>query len=237
MNADAIGASSPGWYRRRSAVFAGAFAIAFLGGWAISVAMVGRYQPAFETIGAIFGARGPLFAGFAALALVFVAMAIRVWGSAYLNAATVWDEEVHAETFIVAGPFRFVRHPLYAANMLFIIGFAAAAPLIGWLFVIVVDAIFIRSLIHFEEERFIAVHGDAYRDYRKRVPAVIPRLVPVPARQSVRPSLAQGLSAESFTLFLIAGMVSLFTVPRYGVVGLILCYAAGVLVQRRIEQK
>lgn len=228
---------SPAWYRRRSAIFAVVFLIGFLGGWAISFAMLGRYEPAFATIGAHWGSRGPLAAGLVALALVFVAMSIRIWGSSYLSAPTVWNEEVYADELIVAGPFRFVRHPLYLANILLAVGFGAAAPLFGWIFIVVSDALFIAALIRFEDECLAARHGEAFQQYRSKVSALLPRIVPVSPRQAVRPSLTQGLRAESFTMFVLAGMVALFAVPRYGAFLLIGCYAAGVFVQRRIEHK
>lgn len=228
---------SPAWYRRRSAVFALLFAVGFLGGWGISQIIVGRYEPAFATIGTHWGPHGPLIAGLAALLVVLAAMSVRVWGASYLSASTVWDEEVHTESLIVAGPFRFVRHPLYLGNMLLAAGLGAAAPLSGWIFIIVANALFIRSLIAFEEERLAIRYGEAYRRYRCEVPAMLPRLTPAPAHQLVPPSVTQGLKAESFTMFLLAGVIGLFAVPRFGVLVLVFCYIAGVLVQRRIESK
>lgn len=228
---------SPAWYRRRSAVFALLFAAGFLGGWAISQAMLGRYEPAFATIGMHWGPHGPLIAALAALGLLFAAMSVRVWGASYLSAPTVWDEEVHTEALVIAGPFRFVRHPLYLGNMLLAAGFGAAAPLYGWIFIVIANALFIRSLIALEEGRLATRYGEAYQQYRREVPSMLPRLIPAAAQQPVRPSLGQGLRAESFTMFLLAGVIGLFVVPRYGVLVLVLCYITGVLVQRRIESK
>lgn len=228
---------SPLWYRRRSAIFALVFAIGFLGGWAISYARLRRYEPAFASVGSHWGSHGVLIAALAAIALIATAMAVRVWGSSYLSAPTVWDEDAHTETLIVAGPFRFVRHPLYLGNMLLALGFGAAAPLFGWAFIVIADALFIRVLIVYEDRRLAACHGENFATYRREVRAMFPRLPPVPANQAVAPSPAQGLSAESFTMFLLAGVIGLFAVPRYGAFVLAACYAAGIFVQRRIERE
>lgn len=227
------GAQSPTWFQRRSAVFALVFAIGFFGGWAVSFATLGRYEPAFVTVGSHLGMAGTAIA--ACMALIVIAMALRVWGSSYLSALTVWDEAVHTDALVIAGPFRFVRHPLYLGNVLLAIGFGAMAPLFGWIFIVVADAIFIRSLIVFEDAQLAARYGDEFQAYQRAVPAMFPRPIPVASRQAVRPSLKQGLSAESFTMFVLAGVISLIVVPRFGLLLLILFYAAGVFVQRRIE--
>jgi protein-S-isoprenylcysteine O-methyltransferase Ste14 len=227
---------SPGWYRRRSAVFAVVLAVGFFGGWAISVAVRGRYESAYTTIGLRWGTQGVLAAALAALVLILAAIGLRVWASSYLTASTAWDEEAHTEALIVAGPFRFVRHPLYLGNMLLAIGLGAAAPVFGWIFIVVAYALFIRALIAYEEERLGARQGTALTEYRRHVPAILPRINPVQTGQTPPPpSLSQGLRTESFTIFVVAGIIGLFAFPRYGVLVLVVCYIIAVLVQRRIE--
>lgn len=75
---------------------------------------------------------------------------------------------------LVAGPYRVVRHPMYAAGFLVLwaeprwtangLAFAAAASLYLW-----------AGSLH-EERRLLAAHGDAYRRYRDRTPRFLPRL-------------------------------------------------------------
>ncbi len=229
---------SPPWYRRRSAVFAAIFAIGFLGGWGASYALYGHYVAAFEDLGSRWGNSGIAVAAAIALLCMLTAFALRVWGSSYLNAATVWDENAHADTLIIAGPFRYVRHPLYLGNVILGIGIGAAAPLFGWIFIVLADVAFVNALARYEERNLEAAHWQSFQQYRAVVPSWLPRRFAAPASaQSVRPAVAQGLRAESFTGFIMLGMIGLFAIPHYGWVALIACYAAGVVVQMRIERK
>lgn len=228
----------PVWYARRSAVFAMVFAVGIAGGWIWSRVALGRYEPAFATVGASLGPHGRVIAESAALAIVVLALLLRIWGSSYLSASTVWDERAHSERIIIAGPFRFVRHPLYLGNVLLAIGLGAIAPMPGWIFIVVVFAVFIGALIAYEDKLLAAKHGEAFAYYRQAVPSILPRLSPAGAHQTVTPSLRQGVGAESFTLFIVAGMVGFFIVPApYGPWVLAAAYVAGAVLQQLIERK
>lgn len=69
------------------------------------------------------------------------------------------------------GPHRFVRHPLYAGAFLVLWGrvdgvFALATAAWGSLYLLIGAA--------FEERRLLRLHGSAYAEYRRRVPAFVP---------------------------------------------------------------
>lgn len=226
----------PSWYRYRSAVFAGIYALGFAGGWAVSAAMHGRYLAAFAYLGSYWGNRGVAIAGAIALAVAIAALALRVWGASYLSASTVWDQKAQAEVLVQSGPFAFVRHPLYLGNLLLALGLGAAAPLAGWAFIFAASVLFVNALVRYEERGLEQRHGDVYGAYRRAVPGLLPRLSPLHTAQAVRPSLVQGLRAEAFTGFLILGVAGIFAVPRYGAAVFIACYLIGVFVQRRIEK-
>lgn len=226
----------PSWYRFRSAVFAGIFAVGFLGGWGVSFALHGRYLAAFADLGSRWGDRGVAVAAAIALAIAVWALAVRVWGASYLSASTVWDQKAQAEVLVQSGPFRFVRHPLYLGNDLLALGLGAAAPLAGWIFIVVGTALFVNALIRYEERGLLERHGAAYEAYRNSVSALLPRPTRLQVSQTVRPSLAQGLRSEAFTGFLLLGVVGIFAVPRYGALAFVFCYLVGVFVQRRIER-
>jgi protein-S-isoprenylcysteine O-methyltransferase Ste14 len=87
-----------------------------------------------------------------------------------------WDPPRH---LVVRGPYRWVRNPMIS----------------GIVFVLVAEALILRSLPHagwalaflglnlayipwFEEPQLERRFGDAYREYRRHVPRVLPRLRP-----------------------------------------------------------
>lgn len=110
---------------------------------------------------------------FAAVGGVLIALGLAFWTWARRTIARGFKQG----TLITDGPYGWVRHPLYTAWMLLVVpGIALlfrswlvlTAPLVmAGLF-----AVFIRS----EEQTLTAAFGQAYRDYKTRVPSVFPRL-------------------------------------------------------------
>ena len=88
---------------------------------------------------------------------------------------TVLTKEHHQ--LVTIGPYRWVRHPLYATGGLLLI--AAGLMASNWfvLLLAVVALVLVRIVVVPAEERnLIARFGDAYRDYRRRTGALLPRL-------------------------------------------------------------
>lgn len=95
----------------------------------------------------------------------------RLGGLRQIRAARLGLAEDEDEPLRRDGLHRLVRHPLYAAGFLILWGhvgnaFELATALWGSLYLIVGARI--------EERWLIAHYGEAYADYRKRVPAFIP---------------------------------------------------------------
>lgn len=91
-------------------------------------------------------------------------------------------EERHGRTepLVVAGPYRFVRHPMYAGVVLLAFGIALAVDRTAALVAaIVLWAWFYFVLGPFEERELVALFGGAYVDYMHRTP----RLIPLPRRR------------------------------------------------------
>ncbi|MBN2704110.1 MAG: isoprenylcysteine carboxylmethyltransferase family protein [Pontiellaceae bacterium] len=79
------------------------------------------------------------------------------------------------KTLITTGPFAFVRHPLYAADIFALPGLAAVWGNDLWLVAVWLLMLAVLPLFTRREERFMERHfGEAYRRYRERVPAFIP---------------------------------------------------------------
>jgi protein-S-isoprenylcysteine O-methyltransferase Ste14 len=77
--------------------------------------------------------------------------------------------------FVQSGPFRFVRHPVYFSMVLELAAFGLICS--AWWMMLVIPVAFIPALImrlRLEEPALIDKFGDAYRDYQRRVPMLIP---------------------------------------------------------------
>jgi protein-S-isoprenylcysteine O-methyltransferase Ste14 len=110
-----------------------------------------------------------------AVALVVLGLGLSVLARRSLG--TNWSGTVTLKQdheLVRAGPYRFVRHPIYSGLLLAILG---TALIIGrWralAAVVLIAAGFIRKL-GIEEQFMTGQFGDAYRRYMAEVPALIP---------------------------------------------------------------
>jgi len=74
------------------------------------------------------------------------------------------------------GLHKYVRHPLYAGTFLFIIGLFILMPTLANLVSVIVIIAYTLIAIRFEEKKLVNVFGEAYRDYQRKVPMIIPAL-------------------------------------------------------------
>ncbi len=98
-----------------------------------------------------------------------------IWARRYLGinwSGTITVKEEHE--LVRNGPYSFARHPIYTG---FIMGIAGTAIALGELRGILAVFLFIIAYlrkIRIEEKSLIAHFGQAYKDYRKDVRALIP---------------------------------------------------------------
>ncbi len=77
--------------------------------------------------------------------------------------------------FVQSGPFRFLRHPTYFSMLLETVSFGLICS--AWWMLLLIPLAFIPALIlrlRLEEPALVEKFGDAYRDYQRRVPMLIP---------------------------------------------------------------
>ncbi|HEY4612758.1 MAG TPA: methyltransferase [Bacteroidota bacterium] len=146
--------------------------------------------------------------------IVGAAMAIfgevlRFWGVAYAGSLTRVTGNVGAPAVVMAGPFAFVRNPLYVGNMLLYIGIGVVSnALYPWL-TITATVYFLAQyalIVSLEEEFLEREFGAGYLEYRKNVPRFIPRLIPyaTPLQAEQLPKWSDALKSERRTLQAIA---------------------------------
>ena len=100
---------------------------------------------------------------------------VRIWSLGFL--------ERRGKKLTAAGPFAYVRHPLYTGNFFIGLGVVLIANQ-PWLFGIFLAGFFIlyAGTVRKEEKDLSQKFGNDYLSYRKAVPCFIPRLTPYPAR-------------------------------------------------------
>lgn len=74
-----------------------------------------------------------------------------------------------------SGFYRYVRHPLYSAGLLFM--WASPIMTINLLLITISLTLYIVIGALLEERKLIIEYGDIYLEYRKKVPMLIPRLI------------------------------------------------------------
>lgn len=88
---------------------------------------------------------------------------------------TVLTRSTH--NLVTIGPYRWIRHPLYAVSLLLILALALLASSGLLLTLLLLTFALVRFLIiPIEERNLIAKFGMAYRDYRSRTGALVPWL-------------------------------------------------------------
>lgn len=157
----------------------------------------------------------------AGLPLAFAGELIRCWAVGY-SGVTTRNDAVTAPKLVTAGPYAYVRNPLYLGNFITATGFAIAftgknsgaartALVLGSLGIM---ASVYATIIPHEEAYLRSQFGEAFDWYCERVPRLIPQLEPLPDTQGEWQSDAV-LTAESKTFMTFGAMlVALFARAR-----------------------
>ena len=123
-------------------------------------------------VGLVWSARPGVASMLAGLAVVTVGEGIRLWATGYLH---------KTESLTVAGPYAYVRHPLYLGTLLIGTGFAIMAQT---LLALAVWAVFVLGYFGYympyknriEGARLEELFGDDFRRYAVAVPRLAPRM-------------------------------------------------------------
>src|SRR5262249_8966972 len=96
------------------------------------------------------------------------------------------------------GPFRYVRNPLYLANIPMAAGLGVLATRLGWLFIVAASWLFVYRLIFCEEAALRESQGESYLAYCRAVPRFWPALTPRVPAGNRPPRWGQAFAGESF---------------------------------------
>ncbi len=113
----------------------------------------------------------------AMLALASLAATVRCW----VRMGNNWRMDVSVATkteLITDGPFRRIRHPIYAFSILLMLCSAAILPALPMLAVAAVHFVLMNFKARDEERHLRSVHGDAYQRYVERTGRFFPRFGP-----------------------------------------------------------
>ena len=136
--------------------------------------------------------------------LLLAGEAVRLWAVSYAGGITR-TRNVGAPELCSSGPYAFVRNPLYVGNMTMYLGivFIAGAANV-YLMASTTVAFFLIQyslIISLEEETLKGLFEASYKEYKKTVPAIFPRLTPWKNPDNRRPqTLYKTIKTEKRTL-------------------------------------
>lgn len=117
--------------------------------------------------------------GLQMLAIVLLLVGLEQTGAAgFLGLSQMTGGDDKPSRLVVSGLYRYVRHPLYTAGLLFIWGWPRMTTSLLALNVGLTLYLYIGSL--YEERKLVAEFGEAYQRYQQHVP----RLIPWPGRHA-----------------------------------------------------
>jgi hypothetical protein len=105
-----------------------------------------------------------------------VGAVLRVWGAAYLGYSTVHHEDMQGSAVMAAGPFRYMRNPLYLGGWFMMLAICLLMTPSGALFAMALVTIFYLRLILGEEAFLAAKLGEPYREYLRAAPRLVPSM-------------------------------------------------------------
>lgn len=143
------------------------------------------------------------------LPLAFAGELIRCWAVGYSGETTRADE-VTAPELVTAGPYAHVRNPLYVGNFITAAGFAVAftgknsatarAALVAGSMALMAGVY--RTIVPHEERFLRARFGESFDEYCDAVPAVVPRIEPMPGGNGCwRAETIKSAESKTFATF------------------------------------
>jgi protein-S-isoprenylcysteine O-methyltransferase Ste14 len=190
-------------FRFRVVIFVLLYLLGFLPPWRAMIrgGSEGTVWLAASTLAARSGwiglAAATVTATLIALACLAMGAILRVWGTAYLGSGAMRGAVMQGDRLVAAGPYRYLRNPLYLGSWLLGLATAILMSPSGAAFFLLAFSVFVLFLISAEERFLTAQLGDVYQEYCRRVPRLWPGIGVGDASSSARPHWLQALLAET----------------------------------------
>ena len=117
-------------------------------------------------------------AGLAGISVTILGLGLAVWARVHLGKNWSARPAIQVDHKLIrTGPYRFVRNPIYTGLL---VGYAGTAIVIGalWAFILILFVLVaFLGKIWAEEKFLLEEFGEAYKEYRRKVKALIPFLV------------------------------------------------------------
>jgi protein-S-isoprenylcysteine O-methyltransferase Ste14 len=174
-----------------------------------------------------------------AIFLGFAGAILRVWGTAYLGSSIVHAGPMQAGSVMAAGPYRYVRNPLYLGSLFMAASIAILMPPSGAVVFLVVLGLFYFRLILGEEEFLASQIGAAYLEYKQQAPRLLPRLRPRIAESPARPQWLTSIVAETLpvTYPLCLAVLAWRYDPRLLIRCLVICFGLSLVTRAFLPKK
>ncbi len=145
---------------------------------------------------------------------ILVAEGVRIWAVGYAGSATRTRGDT-VPILVHAGPFRYVRNPLYLANIL-LYTLAGVAFGLGWysLFIAAYFAVQYSLIVSYEEDVLTREFGVAYQFYAARVPRWIPSFSVRVESSAHRFDLRKALRSERATFIALLVLIPLYFIKE-----------------------
>ncbi len=119
------------------------------------------------------------WAGFAAgLAMIILGYGGTLWSYHVMgNSWRMGVKEQERTELIRRGPFKWIRHPIYALQVLMLLGTALLLPTPVSFVMVAVHYLCVRIKAQDEERHLDRIHGLAYRDYASKTGGLCPNLI------------------------------------------------------------
>jgi protein-S-isoprenylcysteine O-methyltransferase Ste14 len=191
-------------FRWRVPIFVLLYLLGFFAPWELRRGSHGTLWLAASALLARSGwmglAAATLLVTITALACLSLGAFLRVWGTAYLGSSVMSGLTMRGEALVAAGPYRYVRNPLYVGSWLLALGVSILMPPSGAAFFLLAFSAFVLLLVSAEERFLLSRQGESYRQYLGAVPRFLPLRKPGGTPSSLSPQWGQALLAEVYSI-------------------------------------